>query len=584
MAEAHVSSYDNLKEIFTGHKQKLLNFFAKRSIYGDDKVTMQKGYPQYPVNMGKNFVYNWYRNNYVKTVDTSKLYGSTFIGHGNSTSNFSENSGYNTVLGTNNTLEYWVQRSGILGMNNKLDYSFNSYIIGHDNIMTFSENAYSGSMADNLYVNIFGYNNQYWTNVRGSLNQIFIFGYNNNWQVERTSLVEHPYTPGFTTNIASPKLDNCVGIGTYNYINLRTDDAIVRTTNDFTLHGVSLFGCTNTYNSTNPSKNCASKEGYSTINGYGNYVNNVKTVEVHGHSNTIGIYSASSENEIYYNIYAFGGYNNASYGYSGTLPMHDLCLFGKSNTSTSGTYNSGAFGLNNSMEAAYNSCLLGISNSLYTNGVDATQSNIFVGKSNSGYYSHDNSIFGQNNSIRDCGYSTALGRYLNIDYNTQVIIGNYNENNSNNYFEFGNGTDDEHRHNVAVITRSGDLYLNDGDVINDNGESLTTLRTDIDLLDGRVETLEGKVEDLEDAVDNIEDDVEALGTRVGNNETDIETLQGQVRDLTLALADALSRITELENIVMNEKTNHVRLYTEDGDTRITEDGDNKFTEEVFTNG
>ena len=399
-------------------------------------------------------------------------------------------------------------------------------------------------------------------------------------------------------------------MGTYNYINLRTDDAIVRTINDFTLHGVSLFGCTNTYNSYNPSKNCSSKEGYSTLIGYGNYASNVKMVELHGNNNTVGNYNASSENEIYYNVYAFGGNNNASYGYSGTLPIHDLCLFGKSNSSTNGTYNSGAFGLNNSMEATNNSCIFGISNSLYTNGIDTTQCNIFVGKSNSGSYSHDNNIFGQNNSISNCGYSTALGRYLNIDNNTQVIIGNYNDNSDDNYFELGNGTDNDHRHNVAVITRTGDLILNDGDVINENGESLTTLRTDIDLLNGRVEDLEDAVDNIEDDIDSLESTVEDLGTTVdglsddveslddtvdtlsgsvdaldiivGNNERDITDLEGQVAQLTLSLADALARISELENIVINEKTNHVQLYTEDGDTRITEDGDNKFTEEVLS--
>lgn len=583
--ESHVSSYENLKEIFTGHKQKLLNFFAKKSIYDDDKVTMQS---QYSNAKKQNFIYNWY-DNQSQVLNTSNFFGNIVIGHKNMVTN---SLGYifdsNCIVGHNNTMSEMCNNDNVYGYSNYIDYVTKSSVFGRGNYISRYTNSYSTeNIGDSSCVHIDGQENGCNSNVTKAFYYIHMNGSGNYMYTSRTSLTEQHQSS--STNIAYPSVYSSSLYGFDNTISLETkdsNDASVHgyNVNDFELGQIHMFGATNEYSSNNPGTFCISGEGVLTLVGIHNSSYNLKNSLCVGHLNRLGFLVREndpmhpghipSSADLSYNLFIFGYNNECQCGSS-----YNIVLNGVNNSINSTSNNIYMYGYHNYTSASSGNTLVGMDNHTDRAGQGT---NIF-GSSNSVYGSTtvtDNTIVGTYNYI-SANNDIHFGNHLVSNYDDQIAIGNYNENSDSNYLEIGNGVDNNHRHNVAVITRTGDLYLNDGDVINENGESLATLRTDIDLLDGRVETLEGKVEDLEDAVDNIEDDVEALGTRVGNNETDIETLQGQVRDLTLALADALARISELENIVMNEKTNHVQLYTEDGDTRITEDGDNKFTEEVL---
>ena len=543
MATTHLSSYENLKEIFSRLNTKLLNFFAKRSIYGDTKVLMQKN----NYNDGDNFIFNWYKRNpqsgeQVYTVDPSRLLRNVVVGFNNGFVNQDYGvANDNLIIGSGNVMENTCNNTSAYGFNNHMQCTNLSNIFGNINDIKFNmQEGVSDLAGVNENVYLFGNNNLLSSNVHYAYDRVYLLGYYNKWNVTRNNIIpSHDVSSALVPRIIH---SSCLGYS--NLIDLTTDDyndTSYERNKHFELSNIHMFGHTNHYESNNSSHNLKDNEGNIAIVGDNNYVCNSKNIGCYGSNINVGDSNSSSINNIFYNVYAYGKNINVSYRNSSN-PFHDMFVYGSDFGITMSTYGAGyiySFGRNNNIDTYYS---------------QSEVTNVFQ-----------------------------FGNGLINNYSNQISFGNYNSNSDDNLFEFGNG-EQYNRHNVAVITRTGDLILNDGDVINEDGESLTTLRTDIDLLDGRVETLEGKVEDLEDAVDNIEDDVEALGTRVGNNETDIETLQGQVRDLTLALADALSRITELENIVMNEKTNHVQLYTEDGDTRITEDGDNKFTEEVFTNG
>lgn len=598
--ESHVSSYENLKEIFAGHKQRLLNFFAKKSIYDDDKVTMQS---YYAFNDKQNFIYNWYNNNsYI--VDKDIFRKSFILGYNNRTLE-TNNSTFedNYIFGYGNTLSYWCQRNNIIGYGNSLYYVYNSSFTGQGNYVSYNENLYSLGKGDCKHLNVVGHENHMISNVGGAYQDIYILGHDNGCNVYRTSVIEQTRHP-------TPWISESTLIGFSNQINFNTPDVNYINVNMLNLRNINIFGEGNYHYTYNRSNTIYNKEGMVTLVGCGNSTTNLKNCGCYGHSNTIGTYgSLNNENDIFYNIFAYGYNNNASY--QETTPIHDCVMAGIGNSMNQNTSNSFSFGYYNSAYNTGNSVLVGLNNY-----IERITSDVCVfGRYNNvgiydGSYLSNNIVVGNHNEVRHGSNVSQFGTYIKNDYDNQVSIGNFNENSDDNYFEFGNGTDDEHRHNVAVITRSGDLILNDGDVINEDGESLTTLRTDIDLLDGRVEDLEDAVDNIEDDIDLLESTVEDLGTtvdglsndveslddtvdtlsgsvdaldiRVGNNERDITALEGQVAQLTLSLADALARISELENIVMNEKTNHVQLYTEDGDTRITEDGDNKFTEEVLS--
>ena len=567
MATTHLSSYENLKEIFSRLNTKLLNFFAKRSIYGDNKVFMSGNDTTYKNN---RFIYSWYTPN---GSDLNRLSGTSVLIGGYNKFNYNttyENATYELhVIGSyNEGIQQSLNNTYIYGSYNKVSGATNSMFLGRSNQSLCTEDSYTNGSGHNG-INIIGNNNKISGNQYKAIDTGGMFGNENELLLNKTQYTNY----GF--------LQYCYLLGYKNKINISSPGS----NSGYNLQNLYINGLYNTYKVSN---NSGIIQGGADVllSGNSNEVYDAKDVGLYGRSNKVG-----EENTGYTCtcIHAFGVANKVGDSSVPTTTNEQyLFMYGEGNkfynsTNSSmfgrfnvgyNTQNSSLFGMDNRAMSSSSYCTLVGYNNRLNDGAESGQSPLTT----------HTYIFGEENNVLDSEYDLLLGRYLSSEYDNQVIIGNCNENSNDNYFEFGNGTDDEHRHNVAVITRSGDLILNDGDIINEDGESLTTLRTDIDLLDGRVETLEGKVEDLEDAVDNIEDDVEALGTRVGNNETDIETLQGQVRDLTLALADALLRITELENIVMNEKTNHVQLYTEDGDTRITEDGDNKFTEEVFTNG
>lgn len=574
MAESHVSSYENLKEIFAGHKQKLLNFFAKKSIYNDNQVMMKTNDATYANN---KFIYNWYTPTN-STYDESKINGlSVVFGDHNAigtnyTSHVYVIGSYNKAYGKS------VDESYVYGRYNYIKGAQYSTFVGSSNSINYTEDTYT--YANGYYCNrvsMFGNSNSINGNQRNALDTGSLIGTENTISFNKTS----------STSYGSIK--QCYLIGYKNNFDISTDgNNLSETLRDLYLSGME----NNIKIASNSGVNAASICLFA--NGISNKIYNSRMAFLYGSGNRAGHDNVSNSNETSGSIYLFGRANyvgDRDQITSTTSMTHEQGVYGigdgnkvdvSQNVSFLGMYNI-AEGANTANIIGKENMLYGISNNCNVFGMHNYINHDIVQKYPSGIVTNAY-IVGHECCVFNAENNFLFGDHLKSGYNNQFVTGIFNENNSNNYFEFGNGTDSDHRHNVAVITRSGDLILNDGDIINEDGESLTTIRTDIDLLDGRVETLEGKVEDLEDAVDNIEDDVEALGTRVGNNETDIETLQGQVRDLTLALADALSRITELENIVMNEKTNHVQLYTEDGDTRITEDGDNKFTEEVLTNG
>lgn len=547
MATTHLSSYENLKEIFSRLNTKLLNFFAKRSIYGDTKILMQKN----NYNDGDNFIFNWYRRNPepgegVYTVDPSRLLRNVVVGFNNGFVNQDYVCKDNSIIGSGNIMENTCNNTSVYGIGNYMQCTNLSNIFGNINYINFNmQEGVSDLAGVNENVYLFGNDNSLSSNVHYAYDRVYLLGYYNNWNVTRNNIIpSHDVSSALVPRIIH---SSCLGYS--NLIDLSSDDyndTSSERDRHFELSNIHMFGHTNHYESNNSSHNLKDNEGNIAIVGDNNYVYNSKNIGCYGSNITIGNNESSSINNIFYDIYAYGKGINISYKDNPINSFHNMFIYGNN------------FGISVGTCGAEHVYSLGRDNKIDT------------------YYC-------QSSELTDI---YQFGHGLINNYNSQISLGIYNSNSADNLFEFGNGTGpyQNQRHNVAVITRSGDLILNDGDVINEDGESLTTLRTDIDLLDGRVETLEGKVEGLEDAVDNIEDDVEALGTRVGNNETDIETLQGQVRDLTLALADALARITELENEVFNEKTNHVQLYTEDGDIRITEDGDNKFTEEVINNG
>lgn len=571
MATTHLSSYENLKEIFSRLNTKLLNFFAKRSVYGDKKVNMQTLINISSENdYDKNFIYNWY-DNLNKTVDPYIFRRSVVLGYDNRslTEMLGVSFGDNYILGCQNTLNYWCQRTNINGYSNSLTYTFNSNINGQNNNISHYRNEYTGiDISENSYVNICGNENGTSGNIYGSLNTVSMVGSENHMFVSRTSLTEQHQEGGYlANNIPHPVIFGSTLIGHNNNIDLHTDDNNSANRNSFRLSHIYEFGAGNSYSTSNPSIYCGSNEGCSIIAGYQNSMRSLKASSCFGIQNNIG-----SDVNVYYNVHAFGYMN---YCNSGT-GIHDIYMYG-ANTNIYGTNTNNIFcyGNYNSADNAANVTLIGYNNSsAYSSNrthLFGSSNHVYRISNESNVTSSDNTVIGSYNEVY-ASKTYLFGSDLRTYHDNQFIIGNYNENNGDNLFEFGDGTY-SNRHNILVVTRTGNLVLNDGDIVNENGISLTSVDNDITALDGRTYALENAVEALDNTVDGIEDDITTLQGKVS-------TLEGKVETLELGLASAQAEILELRSLIISLLDNDATRLDEDGNERVTEDGDNRHTEEV----
>lgn len=69
-------------------------------------------------------------------------------------------------------------------------------------------------------------------------------------------------------------------------------------------------------------------------------------------------------------------------------------------------------------------------------------------------------LAGGNNSNATANYAAAWGEHLNADYQSQTVVGTYNDNKSENLFEVGNGLSDTSRNNAFEVTKNGDVVAN----------------------------------------------------------------------------------------------------------------------------
>ena len=518
----------------------------------------------------KNFIYNWY-DNLNKTVDPYIFRRSVVLGYDNRslTEMLGVSFGDNYILGCQNTLNYWCQRTNINGYGNYLTYVFNSNVNGQNNYVNIYRNEYTGiDVAENNYVNIYGVENGTSGNIYGSLDTVNILGSENHMFVTRTSLTEQHQSSIYSADsIPHPKINMSTLIGHNNEINFNTADSDSANRYSFILSHIYQFGAGNSYSTNNPSIHCGSNEGSSIIVGYQNSMRSAKASVCFGVQNRIG-------NDIgtYYNIHLFG-YNNDCNGMSG---IHDTYIYGANNNMHgTNTNNIFCYGGYNSVDNAANVTLVGYNNS---SAYSSSRTHLF-GSSNHVYRisdesnetSSDNTVIGSYNEVY-ASKTYLFGSDLRTYHDKQFIIGNYNENSDNNLFEFGDGTY-SNRHNILVVTRTGNLVLNDGDVVNENGISLTSVDNDITALDGRTYALENAVEALDNTVDGIEDDITTLQGKVS-------TLEGKVETLELGLASAQAEILELRSLIISLLDNDATRLDEDGNERVTEDGDNRHTEEV----
>lgn len=83
-------------------------------------------------------------------------------------------------------------------------------------------------------------------------------------------------------------------------------------------------------------------------------------------------------------------------------------------------------------------------------------------------------VFGTNNSESKGAFSSTLGKGLLADHDNQTAIGKYNDNQQNNAFEVGNGSDDNNRSNAFEVDWSGNTKAA-GDIEDGSGNVLSAV-------------------------------------------------------------------------------------------------------------
>ena len=550
MATTHLSSYENLKEIFSRLNTKLLNFFAKRSIYGDNKVFMSGNDTTYRNN---RFIYSWYTPN---GSDLNRLGGTSVLIGGYNKFNYDtsyESAAYelHAIGSFNEGIQKSLDSTYIYGSYNKVSGATNSTFIGRSNQSICTEDSYTNGTGQNR-INIIGNNNKISGNQYKAIDIGGMFGNENELSLNKTQYTNSGY------------LEYCYLLGYKNKINISSPGS----NSGYNLYNFYINGLNNIYKISN---NSGIVQGGADVilSGYANEAYDAKDVGLYGRSNEVG--KDSYTGYICTCVHAFGVANKVGdSGVATTTNEQYLFMYGEGNKFCNSTYSSMFGRINEGYNTQYSS-LFGMSNKVMSSSSYCTlvgynnRLNVGAQSGQSPLTTHTY-IFGEENNVLDSEHDLLLGRYLYSGYNEQVCIGNFNENSDDNYFEFGNGTDDNNRHNVAVITRTGDLILNDGDVVNSDGISLTSLSEDLSDLEERVETNEENIETLQGQVETLEGQV--------------ETLENQVETLERGLTAAQAEILELRTLVMSLLDNNATRLDEDGNERVTEDGDNRHTEEV----
>lgn len=115
-------------------------------------------------------------------------------------------------------------------------------------------------------------------------------------------------------------------------------------------------------------------------------------------------------------------------------------------------------------------------------------------------------------------YSHAQNYHTQALYKSQTVIGEYNDNSSDNAFEIGNGADSAHRSNAFTVDWNGNV-VSDGDITDGSGNVLGNKAntSELNSLSTRVTTAEGDI-------DTLDSNVSSLSTRVTTVESGIFAL------------------------------------------------------------